>query len=55
MLHLMKDYSLARKISVFLLIKLFLLFILWKVCFSHPLSSMQREKRIDSYLHGEFS
>lgn len=43
-----ENHSLVRKISIVLILKLLLLYTLWKVCFSHPLPSAERKERIQS-------
>lgn len=51
MLNVIENHSLARKISIILVIKLLLLFVLWKICFSQPFSKEQRKNGVASFIY----
>ncbi|MBS0289602.1 MAG: hypothetical protein JSS07_06170 [Proteobacteria bacterium] len=44
----MKKFSLTRKIGCVLLLKIILLFALWKLCFDHPLSKNDRQAGVNA-------
>lgn len=51
MRNAIENHSLTRKIAIFLIVKLSLLFCLWKLCFSHPLPKELRREGVISRIY----
>lgn len=46
-----ENHSLTKKITVLLIVKLLLLYCLWKICFSHPLAKDLRREGVKSLIY----